>query len=55
MKPDKKTIDALIRGIERYNKAKSAKEGFGALGALIETGEKQLSKRGEIEWKLNYK
>ena len=42
MKPDEKTIKALIRGIEKYNKAKTAKEGFGTLNNLINIGEKEL-------------
>jgi hypothetical protein len=44
MKPDQKTIKALIKGIEKYNHAKTAEEGFGALNNLIKIGEKELRK-----------
>ena len=52
MKPDEKTIKALIRGIEKYNKAKTAKEGFGTLNNLINIGEKELKnsyKKKQVE------
>lgn len=42
---DQETIDALIASITKYNNAKTAEEGFGALGNLINIGEKQLDKQ----------
>lgn len=39
---DQETIDALIAGITKYNNAKTAEEGFGALSNLINIGEKQI-------------
>ena len=39
-KPDEETIEKLIKNIEIYNNAKTAEEGFGALGNCIKIGEK---------------
>ena len=46
---DQETIDALIAGITKYNNAKTAEEWFGALGNLINIGEKQLTTKGQYD------
>lgn len=45
-KVDENTIKALIKGVEKYNHAKTAEEGFGALNNLIKIGKSELVKKG---------